>query len=156
MSPSGGQRGFGVIAAIVVLVILALLAASIVSLGSTQQLTAAQDVQSARAWLAARAGDEWGLYQAIKLGKCDEISGTTLDLPGDTGFHVRVNCAKSGPYAEGLVDDGSGNLSVPKTYVYRIEAVACPVASVCPANDASVASPGYVERRRVVLATHDK
>jgi len=150
------QHGFGVIAAIVVLVILAALAAAIVSLGSTQQMTSAQDVMSAKAWQAARAGNEWGLYAALKgqdwtgpATTCDSGSRTaTLDLTADTGFHVTVYC-DSWLYNEGESAPGTAKT----VRIYRIKAVACPAAS-CPAADASVASAGYVERTRSVIATN--
>lgn len=151
-----GQRGFGVIAAIVILVILAVLAAAIVSLGSTQQMTSAQDVMSAKAWQAARAGNEWGLYKALQgqdwIGPattCDTGSRTsTLDLAADTGFRVTVYC-DSWLYNEGESVPGSAKT----VRIYRIKAVACPAAS-CPATDASVAGAGYVERTRSVIATN--
>ena len=145
------QRGFGAIAAIVVLVMLALLAAAIVSISTTQQISSAQDVMSAKAWQAARAGNEWGLYRALKDSACAEISGKTLDLSVDTGFYVKVSCY-SKSYSEGE-EIFEGNLQARIVTVYRIEAVACPVSAGCPASDASVAGHGYVERRRVVLAT---
>lgn len=151
------QSGFGAIAAIVVLVILAMLAAAIVSVGSTQQTSSAQDVLSARAWQAARAGNEWGLDKALKVQTwtatagetCDIASRTTtLDLLALTGFRVTVFC-DSWLYNEGETVPGT-----PRTVrVYRIRAVACPAAA-CPATDASVAGVGYVERTRVVLATN--
>ena len=143
------QRGFGAIAAIVVLVILASLAAAVVSISSTQQITAAQDVQSSRAWQAARAGNEWGLYRALRDGACAAISGKTLDLTADTGFHVTVTCT-SQAYSEGEED---ATLQPRPLTVYQLKAVACPVAAGCPANGAAVAGAGYVERTRVVLAT---
>ena len=74
------QHGFGAIAAIVVLVILAVLAAAIVSIGSTQQMTSAQDVLSARAWQGARAGNEWGLYQALKVPGTFSQTTTTITV----------------------------------------------------------------------------
>lgn len=148
------QYGFGAIAAIVVLVILALLAAAIVSLGSTQQLNSAQDVMSARAWQAARAGNEWGLFQALNnqdwVGantSCDTASRTaTLDLRADTGFYVTVDCA-SRSYNEGESSPGVAQA----VRIYRIRAVSCP-SSTCPAADASVAGVGYIERTRIVTA----
>lgn len=140
------QQGFGAIAAIVVLVILALLAAAIVSVSTTQQVTSAQDVMSARAWQAARAGNEWGLYRALRDGACAAISGTTLDLRADTGFNVTVSC-DFWSYNEGESVPGTPQVLT----VFRVVAVACPAAA-CPAHDASVAGMGYVERRRVVLA----
>jgi len=160
------QHGFGAIAAIVILVILAVLSAAIVSIGSTQQISSAQDVMSTRAWQAARAGNEWGLYQALQttgtwyegaasdpcpaagaLGPGAPVS-QTLNLTAETGFNVTVtgDCWR---YNEGETDPGTAK----KVRVYRIKAVACPAAS-CPASDATVAGPGYVERTRVVLATN--
>jgi len=147
MSLTRDQRGFGAIAAIVVLVILALLAAAIVSISTTQQLTSAQDVMSAKAWQAARAGNEWGLFQALQNSSC--VANTPLDLSAQTGFHVTVSCSSSS-FREG---ESAANTSRSLT-VYQITAVACPAAP-CPADDASVAGPGYVERRRVVLATDE-
>jgi MSHA biogenesis protein MshP len=150
------QQGFGAIAAIVILVILAVLAAAIVSVGTTQQLTSAQDVMSAKAWQAARAGDEWGLFKArngqdwtVASTSCDTATRTaTLNLQADTGFNVTVTC-ESWPYNEGESSPG-----VPATVrIYRITAVACPAAT-CPATDASVTGVGYVERTRVVMATN--
>jgi MSHA biogenesis protein MshP len=142
------QRGFGAIAAIVVLVILAVLSAAMVSFSSVQQIGSAQDVMSAKAWQAARAGNEWGLYQALK-GTWSSCSGASqsLDLTADTGFHVTVSC-DSWLYSEGESAPGVAHT----VRVYRIKSVACPAAT-CPATDITVAGPGYVERTRVVLAT---
>lgn len=158
------QRGFGAIAAIVILVILAALAAAIVSVGSTQQMTSAQDVLSARAWQAARAGNEWGLYQALKgtwkegaasdpcpagvtLGPGTAVSQTlnlTTEVPG---FYVAVT-GECWRYNEGETSTG-----IARVLLYRITAVACPAAN-CPPPGAAAAGPGYVERTRVVLATN--
>ena len=147
------QQGFGAIAAVVVLVILALLSAAIVSVSTTQQITAAQDVEAARAWQAARAGNEWGLYQALQNGTC--ATASTLDLRNPTGFYVTVRCTA---YPQALLPVYNEGESVPGTpkqvRVYRLEAIACPVAGGCPAAAASAAAPGYVERRRVVVATN--
>ena len=152
------QQGFGAIAAIVVLVILALLAAAIVSISTAQQITSAQDVMSARAWQAARAGNDWGLYKALKAESwtatagesCDTANrSATLDISADTGFHVTVTC-DSWSYSEGESAPGTANV----VRMYRITAVACPAAA-CPSPDATVvAGDGYVERTRVVLATN--
>lgn len=147
------QRGIGLIGAVAILVILAILAAAIVSVGTTQQLTSAQDVMSARAWQAARAGNEWGLFKALSTTTpadpwktCSSLS-QTLDLRTDTGFYVTVTC-NSWPYNEGETVPGT-----PQTIrIYQIGAVACSAAA-CPASTASVADPGYIERSRVVLAT---
>jgi MSHA biogenesis protein MshP len=148
------QKGFGAIAAIVVLVILAALSAAIVSIGTAQQIGSAQDVLSTRAWQTARAGNEWGLFKALSSTTpadpwktCSGLS-QTIDLTVDTGFRVTVFC-DSWPYNEGETVPGTAKT----TRVYRIRAVACPTAT-CPDASAAVAGAGYVERTRVVLATN--
>ncbi len=147
------QQGFGAIAAIVILVILAALAAAIVSLGATQQMSSAQDVMSAKAWQAARAGNEWGLFRALSTATpadtwktCSGLS-ETLDLSAQTGFHVTVFC-DSWLYNEGESAPGTAQT----VRIYRVTAIACPAASCTGTNDGT--SPGYVERTRVVLATN--
>jgi len=141
------HRGFGVIAAIFVLVILSALAAAIVRFGSGAQTTSAQAVLAARALQAARAGTEWGLYQAFKGSwtACSSAS-QTLDLGTDLGFHVTVSC-DSRSYNEGLQSSGATRA----VRVYTVDAVACNSAT-CPDNSRAT-SPGYVERRRQVQAT---
>jgi MSHA biogenesis protein MshP len=141
------QQGFGVIAAIVVLVLLAALAAAIVRIGATAQAGQAQDINAARAWQAARAGTEWGLYQALKGAWVNCAAGTSqpLDLRADTGgMRVTVSC-RSLAYNEGEASPG-----VPQQRrTYTIDAVACNAAATCPDNGAAT-QPGYVERRRQV------
>ena len=139
-------RGLGVIAAIVVLVILASLAAAIVRFGAVAQSTSAQAVLAARASQAARAGTEWGLYQAFK-GSWTTCSGAsqTLDLTTDLGFRVTVSC-DSRSFNEGETAPGT-----PRTVrLYTIDAIACN-STTCPDNTRAT-TPGYVERRRQVQA----
>ncbi len=154
------QRGFGIVTAIVILVILAALAAAITSFGTAQHATSAQDLMATKAWQAAKSGNEWGLYQAIKdqdwgaAGtKCSAGNQSkTLDLTTDTGFTVQVCCALS-TYAEG--QDPGPPPTVHTTRFYTITSVACNAAACGTTGcgtTASGASPNYVERIRVVLA----
>ncbi len=64
--PAPPRRGLGAIAVIVVLVLLATVAAAVVRFGQQGQTMVQQDVQGLRASAAARAGIDWGLYQALK------------------------------------------------------------------------------------------
>lgn len=59
-------RGFVLPAAIFLLVVLAALGAAIVTVSTTQQIGSALDVQGTRAYQAARAGIEWGLYSVMR------------------------------------------------------------------------------------------
>ncbi|WP_290679296.1 MSHA biogenesis protein MshP [Aquabacterium sp.] len=144
------QRGLGMIAAIVVLVMMAVLAAAVTRLTWTQQVSSAQDVMGARAFQAANAGTEWGMYQALKgswMGS-NCAGSQTLDLTSSMGFKVTVSCTtQSTAYNEG--QDASGtNLT---TRLYVIDAVACNgSAASCPDN-ANSAGMNYVERKRQAI-----
>jgi MSHA biogenesis protein MshP len=144
------QHGFGALAAVLVLVLLAALAAAIVRMTSAQQMGGAQEQGAARAAQAARAGIEWGLYQAFK-GSWTTCAGAsqTLDLSADLGMRVTVSCSSS-QYNEGESDTTPGT---PKTVrVFTIDAIACNSTSACP--DASRATgPTYVERRLQIQAS---
>ena len=140
--------GFGSIAILVVLVMLAALAAAIVRLSSSAQASSALDTLGTRADQAARAGVEWGLYQALKGSwtTCS-ASSQTLDLRTDIGMMVTVTCSST-TYNEGETSPG-----VPKVLrIYTIDAIGCN-SSTCPDNARAVQS-GYVERRRQVQATN--
>lgn len=155
MSAEGGplrtrysQRGLGAITAVLVLVALAVLAAAIVRIGGAAHAARAQDAQAARALLAARAGLEWGLYQAFKgsWASCSSAS-QTIDLGADTGTRVTVTC-DSRVYNEGEV---SAAIAL-QVRVYTLDATACVTATSCP-DAAAAVQPGYVERRLQVVAT---
>ena len=141
-------HGLGAISVIVVLVGLATMAAAVVRLGQQGASLSAQDVDSARASVAARTGLEWGLYQAFK-GSWTTCSGAnqTLDLTTDLGFRVTVSC-DSTSYKEGESAPGTPR----SVRVYTIDAVACNAPVACPDNTRAT-TPGYVERRRQVQAT---
>ena len=143
------QAGFGVMSALVVLVLLAALAALVVRLGFTENITSAQNTNSARAEQGASTGVEWGLYQAFKGSwtTCPSTGATaTLDQRADMGVWVTVTC-KSSTYSEGASAENT-----PSTVrVYQIDAVACNGTSSCP-DDARVGQPGYVERKRSAQA----
>lgn len=144
------QRGFGVIAAIAVLVILSSIAGAMVYFSANQSMAVAQDAMSAKAWQAARSGNEWGLHAALR-GAWSACSGasTTLDMRGEAGVFVTVTCNSS------LFQEGQDAAGASKPLrVYEIRAVACPAAS-CPATDVSATGLGYVERSRVVIATSE-
>jgi len=103
MQSAGGavQRGFSVVTAIFLLVVLAAMGAFMVTFSTVQHITSAQDVQGVRAYQAARAGIEWGAYEAVRNASC--VGSTVLPSLGGTlaGFAVTVLCTASGPYTEG-------------------------------------------------------
>ena len=94
--PVNDQRGFSLVTAIFILVVLAALGAAMVTFSSVQHNTVAMDIQSVRAYQAARAGIEWGAYEALKVPGFN-CTGTpfTLTFPGTNlaGFTTTVDCA---------------------------------------------------------------
>lgn len=137
------QRGFGAIAAIVVLVLMAGLAAAVVRLGSAQQLSSAQGLSSSRANWAAAAGLEWAAFQALR-GSWTGCAGVsqTLDLSADTGAWVTVSCNST------VYNEGESVPGTPATVrSFTVTAVACNSPAGCPDNTRAV-TPGYVERAR--------
>ena len=63
ISARPGQRGVSIIAAIFLLLLMAMLAAVIANMVSTSHVNLAADIGGARAYQAARAGAEWGIFQ---------------------------------------------------------------------------------------------
>lgn len=59
------QRGFSIVTAIFLIVVLALLATAMVSIFSTSQQSISQELTSAKAYFAGRSALEWGMYQSI-------------------------------------------------------------------------------------------
>lgn len=96
------QRGFTLVSAIFLMVVLVILASSLVTLAAVQQVSSAQQLQALRADQAARAGIEWALGR-IATGACPP--GPTTLAPGGAlaGFGVSVRCAA----ATHLLADGA-------------------------------------------------
>lgn len=132
------QHGFGVITAIMILVILAALAAAVVTLANTQALDEALDITATKTYFAAKSGIEWGAFQALRTTPASCPASATL-APIDS-IAVTVNCQ--------LLTANTTEIGT--AAIYRITATACnlPTASVCPGN---TAAPFYTERRIVAL-----
>lgn len=89
------QRGFSIVSAIFLLVVLSALGAFMLTLSNTQQMTSAQDLQGTKAYQAARTGIEWVAYQILQnSGGC--TASTTVALGGNlSGFTLKVDCSKT-------------------------------------------------------------
>lgn len=97
------ESGFVLPTAIFLLVILAALAAYMVSLSRTSHISSALDVQGTRAYLAARTGIEWGAWQLLRNSSSCAAASPTLTLGGTlAAFSVKVSCVPSiPPYIDG-------------------------------------------------------
>lgn len=124
-------RGFALVPAIFLIVVLAMLAVVAIRAGTAQQQTVTLELLQARALSAANTGIEWGAYQALNGGSC--VGSTTLSLTEAAlnGFSVVVSCT-SGTFTSGT---GTGH-----SYVLQSSA-----------TTGVYGQPGYA--RRVVSAT---
>lgn len=93
--------GASLVTAIFLLVVLAGMAAAMVNLSTGQHAASAMDVRGARAYQAARAGAEWGLYQQLQLATCNATTSLSLPAPTLSAFTVTVQCARTATPAAG-------------------------------------------------------
>ncbi|WP_231949283.1 agglutinin biogenesis protein MshP [Herminiimonas arsenitoxidans] len=129
--------GFSLVSAIFLLVVLAALGVAMVTISTVQHQSSGLDVQGTRAYQAARAGAEWGIYQRMQVpAYCGAAVANNIALPAGTslnGFTVTVVCTP---------DNGLG-LNINSAV---IEATACniPAGGTCP--NAAPNSSDYVQR----------
>ncbi len=100
------QRGFSIVTAIFLLVVLSFLGVAMVTFSTAQHQTLAQDVMGARAYQAARAGIEWAVFQVAQSpasAAAPTACATTLGVGSPSGalggtlapFAVAVACVPS-------------------------------------------------------------
>lgn len=97
----GTERGFSLVTAIFLLVVLSGLGAAMMTFSAAQHQSSALDVLGARAYQASRAGIEWGAYQiaqnsGVGFAPACRAAVTAQSLPALAGtladFAVNVNC----------------------------------------------------------------
>lgn len=126
--------GFSVVTALFIVVVLSALGVAMMSLTTSQQTSAALDLLGARAYEAARAGVEYGLYQQQINGSC--VATRSFGLGGSLStFTVTVQCTVNPTPGMGA--------NMNRT---TVTATACnqPAAGVCP--NAATTSADYVQR----------
>ncbi|RJG25824.1 pilus assembly PilX family protein [Massilia cavernae] len=136
------SRGVGLVTAIFLLVVITALCVAMVTIYTSQQVSSTLDVQGARAYQAARAGIEWGLFKRLRQGApCGNTTTFAMDAGSSlNGFTVTVTCTEVG---------GPKNADGDETLLDRwlIRSVACnePVNGVCLDGE-GVNTPAYVQR----------
>ncbi|HEY8606815.1 MAG TPA: agglutinin biogenesis protein MshP [Noviherbaspirillum sp.] len=131
------QSGFSLISAIFLLVVLAVLGAAIVQVSTAQHIGSALDLQGARAYQAARAGIEWGLFRELEQNACPGAPAS-FQPPATTDlgqFTVTVTCIRTATAVPGVVRR-------------RIQSVACnaPQAGEPRCRPNQPGGPDYVQR----------
>lgn len=154
------EGGFALVAAIALLVLMTSLGAFLVDMVSTQNVTSTQDVQGARAFHAARAGVEWGLYSVLDPTNATVVAPVAAAWPNMPdcpavavlaigGFTVTVGCVRfpagaAGPSGPPVYLEAGATRSL---IVYQLTATAV-------TTGLAVGAPGYAERQ--VSATVSK
>jgi MSHA biogenesis protein MshP len=89
------RRGFALVPALFLIVVLGALALVAIRVGNSQQHAVTMGLEESRALAAARAGIEWAAYNAFNGGGC--ASSTTLSLTEAAlnGFTVIVTCSST-------------------------------------------------------------
>lgn len=121
-----GQRGFGIIAALMVTLLVGGLAVMLARMTATQAVSYALDDRGVRAYWAARAGLEWGSWQ-VKYGAPPCAASTVVAMPvaatSLTEFQVTVECSGTGPYllkATACAPAAECGAPTSATYVVRV------------------------------------
>lgn len=126
MAADRRQRGFSLVPALFLIIVLAGLGVVAVRMSVVESQTVVLAMQGARAHSAALSGIEWAAYEAISNGNC---AATTLDLAegGLAGFTVDISCSSV------TRDEKQATITV-----YYLEAFA---------RSGVYGSPDYVSRR---------
>jgi MSHA biogenesis protein MshP len=142
--PDRNSGGFALISAIFLIVILAALAVFIAAMSIHQQAGHTADLQGLRAYQAARAGIEWGLYDFKRNGAC--TAPVSFSPGGALGaFTVTVDCLRN---EMATTNDEAGTAVT----VRRIVATACNLPAAGGGCPNAAPGDGYVERRLSVVA----
>ena len=89
---SASVRGFALVPALFLIVVLAALGAAAIRIGNGEQQTVTMALQQVRALAAARAGIEWGAYNALVNHSCAASTTLNLNEAALAGFTVAVTC----------------------------------------------------------------
>jgi MSHA biogenesis protein MshP len=135
----GSSKGFSLVSAIFLLVVIAALGTFAVTLSTTQHQSATLDVMGARAYQASRAGIEWGAYQVISspasIGCPVGGASNPVAMPAApstlAAFTVDVSCWSYVPVSE----------AANTVTMYRL---------ISTATQGTAATPDYVERQMTV------
>ena len=92
LAHKGNQQGFSLVAVIFLVTVLATAVVFIQRISNVSVATTTLAMQGARAWQAAQAGAEWGIYQ-VTNGGCPAASSTfSLSEQSLSGFNITVSC----------------------------------------------------------------
>lgn len=102
----GHARGFTLVSAVFLLVVVALVAGYALSIGTTQRADTTLALLGKRADFAARSGIEWGIARVLQDNACPANSSFSPAGTGIGSFTVAVSCTST------LVTEGASTYPV--------------------------------------------
>lgn len=138
------NRGFAIITAIFLLVVLAALGVGMLVFSKSQQTTSGYDVQGSRAYQAARAGIEWALYRRLNPANNPALYNPSNYTPTVPNYCKRASTtvpppgatAQSGSaitYINVPASDASDNLALGATTLSQFTVtITCNVTETVP------------------------
>jgi MSHA biogenesis protein MshP len=117
-----------------VVVFASILGTALVTISSAHQVGLGLDLQGVRAYHAARAGLEWGVYHVLRpgFGGCAGVNAKSVTFDGNlSGFRAELACVST-VHREGNAD----------VNMYAITATGCNASSCAPSTAAN-----YVNRQ---------
>lgn len=107
LTPVAGarERGFSILVALFIIVVLAALAVFIVGITATSASTPTLTLLEARALDAARSGFEWGADEALAQQACPPTTTLDFTTQGLTGFTAQVSCSETTHIENGATID---------------------------------------------------
>lgn len=140
------QKGFSIVSAIFLLVVLSFLGVAMVAFSTSQHQSSAMDVMGVRAYQASRVGIEWGAFQILQSGVAGgafagacQPGPTSSTLAAGTlagtlsGYAIEVGCNST---ATADANAAGGTVTV-----YRLTSIA---------TQGAVGTENYVERQITV------
>lgn len=87
-------KGFTLVAAVFILIILGLLSAFIIGISATTRTTATSAIAGANSYFAAYSGLEWGINRTLALVSCPSTTNLSLTQGSLSGYTVNVSCTQ--------------------------------------------------------------
>lgn len=118
------EKGFVIVSALVIVVMLAVFGIAMSLMGTLQQRQSALDLDTARAYQAAKTGIDWSLYQIQNPAAPPVCQSISFNAGGELSrFTITVSCTRT------AVNDGTTPLLV---YVVQSNACNNPTGGACP------------------------
>lgn len=150
------RAGFALVSAIFLLLLMAALGAFMVTFTSTQHATSTLDMESSRAYWAARAGLDWGLYQVLDPGN---VTVQQMVAPYGTGTQPWPNLPgcfanPSTPAFAGMLGDFAVSVQCTRTvYTEGVKSVAVYQLIATASKGGAAGNAHFVERQLTATAS---